>query len=83
MNHWKAVLDLPMFDINYADLVENQEASSRELITFCDLDCDERCLTFYNTKRTVATASYDQVRRPIYRDALCRCTHYATDLEPL
>ena len=83
MQHWKAVLDIPMLDISYEMMVENQEDATRELLSFCGLPWDERCLKFYDSRRDVATASYNQVRQPIYRKSVQRWKHYEQYLEPL
>lgn len=83
MEHWRSVLTLPMLEISYEALVLNQEEESRRLIEFCGLAWEKQCLRFHETKRVVFTASYDQVRRPIYRDSLARHLHYADFLGPL
>jgi tetratricopeptide (TPR) repeat protein len=83
MAHWKSVLDLPILDLRYEDLVAHQEEKSRELIDFVGLKWDDRCLRFHETRRDVATASHDQVRRPIYTDSVERWKPYEKHLGPL
>jgi len=83
MLHWQTVIDIPIFEVRYEELVDQQEQISREMIEFCGLSWDAHCLEFHQQKRTVATASYDQVRRPIYRSSLARWKNYETYLEPL
>jgi len=83
MKHWESVISLPIMSINYEDLISQQEEKSHELIAFCGLDWDEKCLDFHKSRRVVKTASYDQVRRPIYRSSLQRWKNYKTHLEPL
>lgn len=83
MQHWRSVVDIPFYEIHYADLVADQEKYSRELIEFCGLDWDERCLDFHTAKRDVATASYDQVRRPMYKSSLERWRRYEPYIQPL
>ena len=83
MAHWRTVLRIPVMDVSYEDLVADQEAISRELIEFCGLEWDDSCLNFHETKRFVATASYDQVRRPLYRKSVARWKHYEQNLDPL
>ena len=83
MEHWKSVLDMPVYEIHYADLVADQEKYSRELIEFCGLDWNEQCLSFHETGRDVATASYDQVRRPMYKSSLERWRCYEPFIQPL
>ncbi len=76
MEHWRSTLTHPLLELRYENLVENQEAESRRLLEFCGLPWDARCLRFHDTRRVVRTASYDQVRRPMYRDSLARHRHY-------
>jgi len=83
MAHWRAVLDLPILDLSYEALVADIEGESRRLVAFLGLDWDPRCLHFHESKRIVNTASFDQVRRPVYGDSVGRWRHYAAHLGPL
>jgi len=83
MAHWREVFPGRMYEIRYEDLVSDQERYSRELIEYCGLEWDDRCLEFFNSKRTVITASYAQVRRPIYRSSIKRWRNYERHLQPL
>ena len=83
MKHWKAVLPLPIHELRYEDLVEAPERVSRELVEFCGLDWDPAVLRFHESHRPVRTASYAQVRQPIYRTAVGRAKRYERCLEPL
>lgn len=83
MAHWKVALDLPILDVRYAELIADPERVSREMLEFVGLPWDDRCLQFHSTERTVATASYDQVRRPVYTSSLGRWRHYEKHLGPL
>lgn len=83
MAHWRKVLTLPMLEINYEDLIENQEPLSRKLVEFCGLQWHESCLQFHKTQRFVRTASYDQVNRPLYRQSLARWKNYEKHITPL
>ncbi len=83
MAHWRRVIDIPLLDVQYESLVEDQETVSRQLVEFAGLDWDESCLDFHNTRRFVATASYDQVRRPLYRKSVARWKHYEPWIGPL
>lgn len=83
MGHWRSVLPGPMLEIQYEDVVADQEACSRELIAFCGLPWDDACLAFHKTQRTVQTASNWQVRQPIYRTSRERWRNYERHLRPL
>jgi len=83
MHNWKNVLSLPIMEVQYEDMVTNQEVTSRKVIDFCGLEWDERCLDFHKNERFVGTASYNQVRRPMYKTSLGRWKKYEQFLEPL
>lgn len=83
MAHWRQVLRLPLFEVRYEDLVADQEMTIRALLEFCGLPWDDRCLKYYETERTVATASFDQVRKPIYAGSVGRWKRYEAHLAPL
>ena len=65
MAHWSRVLPLEIHEVANEDLIHDQEAVTRKLIAYCGLEWDERCLAFFNTRRSVQTASSVQVRKPI------------------
>lgn len=83
MAHWRQVLPGKILEIDYEDLVEHQEASTRRLLDFCGLDWNEACLAFERNTAPVATASAVQVRSPIFRSGLGRWRQYAAELAPL
>lgn len=83
MDHWRRVLRLPIHEVDYEQLVADQEAVSRELVAFCGLEWHERCLSFYRTERVVQTASKLQVRRPIHDRSVGRWVPFQAHLQPL
>ena len=83
MAHWRAVLPLPMLDIAYEELVSDPERIVRELLDFCGLAWDERCLRYYESARPVRTVSKQQVRQPIYQSSVGRWCRYSANLGPL
>jgi hypothetical protein len=84
MAHWHSALPPGiMLDVRYEALVTDVEAQARQIVAFCGLAWDPRCLAFYATQRPVRTASARQVRQPIYRDAIERWRRYEPWLGPL
>ena len=83
MAHWEQVLNIRLMHVDYEDMVTDQESTTRRLLDFCGLDWHDDCLNFHRQQRHVKTASYDQVRRPMYRSSLERWTHYEKHLAPL
>jgi len=83
MQHWKSVLNIPILDIQYEELVSNQEAMSKQIIEFCKLDWNDACLQFHKNKRFAKTASYNQVRQPMYNKSVARWKNYEPHLQVL
>ncbi len=83
MQHWYRVLDIPILNVSYSELISDQEAVIRNILEFLNLEWDDACLRFYENKRVVNTLSYNQVRQPIYTRSVGRWRHYERFLEPL
>jgi hypothetical protein len=55
----------------------------RRLLDYCGLPFEDTCLRFYENDRAVRTASSEQVRQPIFRDAVDHWRNYEPWLDPL
>jgi tetratricopeptide (TPR) repeat protein len=82
MDHWRKV-GIPMLEVDYEELVENQEAVSRNIIEYCGLPWDDLCLRFHESGRQVITLSHEQVSRSMYATSVGRHRHYEKHLGPL
>ncbi len=77
MAHWRKVLPPDrLIEIDYEDLIADQEAVSRRLVAFAGLDWNDACLDFHQTERPIATASAWQARQPVYRSSAERWRNY-------
>jgi tetratricopeptide (TPR) repeat protein len=83
MSHIDAVLPGRVCRVSYERLVEDTEAEVRRVLAHCGLPFDAACLRFHESSRAVATASSEQVRRPMYREALSHWRHFEPWLRPL
>jgi tetratricopeptide (TPR) repeat protein len=83
IDHFRAVIDVPVLDVAYEALVADQEPLTRRVLEFVDLPFDERCLQFHRTKRAAGTLSHEQVTRPIYSSSLSRADRFGELLDPL
>lgn len=84
MAHWREVLPADSFyELQYEQLVTNQENESRKLIAYCGLEWNESCLDPHKTERNVKTASVTQVRQPVYTSSVERWRVYERFLGPL
>ncbi|MDG1127245.1 MAG: sulfotransferase [Hellea sp.] len=83
MSHWNKVLPDKIYKVQYEDVVSNTEAEVRKLFKFLELPFEKECLDFYKTKRSVRTASSEQVRQPIYSSGVDQWRNYENFLRPL
>ncbi len=67
----------------YERMVADTEAEVRRLLDHMGLPFEDSCLSFWETRRAVRTASSEQVRQPIFTDAVEHWTNYAGWLDPL
>jgi hypothetical protein len=83
MAHWRAVLPVPMLEVDYEETVADLEGVARRLVAWCGLDWEPACLEFHKTARPVRTASVTQVRQPLYTRSVARWKHYEPALGDL
>ena len=83
MAHFDAVLPGRVHRVVYERMVEDTEAEVRSLLDYCGLPFEDACLRFYENERAVRTASSEQVRQPIFRDAVEHWRNYEPWLGPL
>ncbi len=83
MAFWRERFPNTIYELGYEDLTENQQAETRKLLAFCDLDWQPQCLDFHNTKRPVRTMSATQVRQKMYQGSSEAWRKYAAHLQPL
>jgi tetratricopeptide (TPR) repeat protein len=83
MDHWKAVLPVPVLEVDYEETVTDLEGVARRLISWCGLSWDPACLDFHQLERPIRTASVTQVRQPVYQRSVSRWRHYLTSLASL
>jgi hypothetical protein len=83
MGHWLAVLKPRPIELAYEDLVQSPERHIGRLLEELALPWDDRCLAFHEQRRPIATASYRQVRMPIYTTSLERWKPFESKLAPI
>jgi hypothetical protein len=83
MNHWDNVLPNKILRVNNEDIIEDLEGQVSRMLQFLDLPFEDSCITFYETDRSVRTASSEQVRKPINKSGMDRWKPYAKYLQPL
>jgi hypothetical protein len=83
MGFWHQLFPNKIYDACYEDLTTDQEAETRKLLKYCDLDWDESCLNFHANKRAVKTTSALQVKQKIYQGSSEVWKKYEEYLQPL
>lgn len=83
MDHWIEVLPIPVYTSSYELLVDNPKEEIIKLLKYCDLEFENTCMNFHQTGRIVHTASYQQVREPIYKRSIEKWRRYEKHIGPL
>jgi len=82
VNHWRRVFKENFVEIEYERLVLKPEETVSDILRYLELPYSEECIKFYEKKRPVKTASYEQVRKPLYTSSIGRWRKYEKYLEP-
>jgi tetratricopeptide (TPR) repeat protein len=83
MDYWHDLVPHMVLDVQYEEMVSDQENQTRRLVEHCDLPWEDGVLRFYETDRAVITASSEQVRQPIYSRSVNSWRRFEKHLEPL
>lgn len=83
MAHWHNVMPGVIYDVVYEDLTRNPEEEIRKLLKACNLDFEESCLDFSKSEGMVRTASFWQVRQPMYTSSVRLWEKYGDALQPM
>jgi hypothetical protein len=67
MKLWNSEYDDRIYNLNYEELTTDQENQTRKLITHLNLPWENACLSPHKNKRSVRTASQQQVRQEVYK----------------
>ena len=83
MNHWDDVLPGKILRVSNEDVIDDLESQVRRILKYLELPFEESCISFYQTERSVRTASSEQVRQPINKKGQGRWRPYSKHLKPL
>ena len=70
MDFWKSRYNSEIYVVEYEKLIQNNDDEIKNLIKFCNLNWEEKCLLFYENKNPIKTMSTAQARKPIYKSSL-------------
>lgn len=83
MDHWRSLFGASIHDFDYDAFVADPRGELEKLLAFLGLSWCEECLSFHRLQNSVKTASYWQVREPLYARSSGRWRHYEDRLAPL
>lgn len=83
MQHWSRVLPGQIHSVKYESLINNFDNTVEDLLNYCQLPVEQACFDYHTNTRPVATPSAQQVRQPIYQQALSHWTQFEPYLQPL
>lgn len=81
--HWRELLGERMIEVEYEQLVSDQEPQTRRLLDKLGLGFEEACLNFEKNKSASNTASTVQIREKIHGRSVRRWKRFEKQLEPL
>jgi tetratricopeptide (TPR) repeat protein len=83
MEHWAQRYPGAVAFVQYETLIEDFEGELRRLLDYCGLPWDQKCLSFQNVERAVATFSAVQVRKGASKEHAGAAAPYRDRLQPL
>lgn len=83
MKYWQTLFPGDIIRMQYEDVVTQFDSEVKRLLHFCDLPYEEACAHFHKTKRSVRTASSEQVRQPIFTSGMDQWRQYEKYLPEL
>jgi hypothetical protein len=81
--HWRETLGSRMLELNYEELVADQEGQTRQLLDGLGLEFEQACLRFEQNAAPVATASSVQVREKVHTRSVGKWKKFEKQLRPL
>lgn len=83
LQHWRELLGDRLVEVQYEELVSDQEAQTRRLLDGLGLQFEEACLSFEKNAAPTTTASSVQVRQKVHTGSVGRWKRYEQQLGPL
>ncbi len=80
--HWRTLFPKNIHVVSYEELVRAPEAVIPGVLAHCALDDEPQTRRFYETRRSVTTASLAQVRKPISQKSVGSWKAYEAQMAP-
>lgn len=83
MDYWNKLFPNSIHTVMYEDVILDSTNEIKKIFNFLELEFEDECMNFYKSSRPVKTASSEQVRQPIYKNALDYWKNFDDDLSDL
>ena len=83
MKFWNEIFEGEIYNNKYEDLVNNKDSKTKEIIKFCNLDWDEKCLNHHKNLNPIKTLSINQANKAIYKTSINSSKFYNDKLTEL
>ena len=67
---WKNKYPDAILDVQYENLISDNEIQIKKIIEFCNLAWEDKCLAFHKNRSPIKTMSTAQARKPIYKSSV-------------
>ena len=84
MKFWHSKIPEFIHTVEYEKLVSDKKNEIEELLEFCELEWDDKCLNHHkNTKTPIKTVSISQARQPVYSSSVRSSDKYKDHLKEM
>ena len=84
MKFWHSKIPEFIHTVEYEKLVSDKKNEIEELLEFCELEWDDKCLNHHkNTKTPIKTVSISQARQPVYSSSVHSSDKYKDHLKEM
>ena len=78
INFWKKLLGKEIYEIEYENLIQNPKTNIQNLLKYCNLEWDDKCLDFNKNRSAINTLSVKQARSKLYKTSINSFDNYAS-----
>ena len=83
MKFWNKLFPNQIYNSKYEDLINNKVSKIKDLIKFCELEWDEKCLNHHKNTNPIKTLSINQANKPIYKTSINSSQFYKDKLSEI
>ena len=76
MSFWDKKIGKNILNVDYENLITNNEHTVKKIINYCNLDWSEKCLNHHKNNMTIRTLSTNQANKPIYSSSINSYKNY-------